>query len=79
MLHLGMRCPVGLRTSSRILRATPAFFVVSRIFVATYALFGYFLVNFQHFWVDFGHIQADFEHFLTAIISRFWVKGSGAQ
>ena len=71
-----------MRTSSRILRETPALFVVSGIFAVTYALFGYFWFNlpdFQHFWVDFGHIQADFEHFLTAFISRFWVKGSGAQ
>ena len=57
-------------------------FVVSRIFAVTYALFGYFWFNlpdFQHFWVDFGHIPADFEHFLSAFISRFWVKGAGAK
>ena len=30
--HLGTGCQVGLGTSSRILRPSPAFFVVSRIF-----------------------------------------------
>ena len=40
--HLGMRCPVGLRSSSRIWRATPALFVVSRIFAVTFAHFGFF-------------------------------------
>ena len=80
--HPGIRCPVGLRISSRILRKTPALFVMSRIFALIFALFGYFwfnLADFRHFWVDFGHIPADFEHFLTAFISRFWDKGSGAQ
>ena len=71
-----------MSTSSRILRATPVLFVESRTCAVTYALFEYFWVNlpdFQLYWVDFGHIQADFEYFLPAFISRFWVKGSGAQ
>ena len=58
------------------------FFVLSRNFEVTYAPFEYYwgnLPEFQHFWVDFGHIWADFEQFLTGFISRFLVKGSGAQ
>ena len=57
-------------------------FVVSRFFAVTYALFGYFWVNWpeiQHFWANFDYFWIDFEHFLTAFISRFWVNGSGAQ
>ena len=79
---LGRSFPVGLGTSSRILRGSPAAFVLNRNFGVTYSLFGYFWVNLpdiQHFWVDFGHIRADLEYFLTAFISRFWVNGSGAQ
>ena len=52
-------------------------FVLVRNSAATYTLFGYFWFNlpdFQHFRVDFGQIRADFEHFLTAFISRLWVK-----
>ena len=67
---------------SRILRGSPAFFVLSRNFAVTYAYFGYFCVNlpdFQHSWVDFGHFWADFEHFLTTLISRFSVNGSDSQ
>ena len=79
---LGRSCPVGLGTSSRILRGSPAFFVLSRNFAVTYTLFGYFLVNlpdFQHFWVDSGHFWADFGHFLTTFISRFSVNQSDSQ
>ena len=79
---LGRSFPVGLGTSSRILRGSPAVFVLSRNFAVTYALFGYFWVNlpdFPHFWVDFGNFWANFEHFLTAFISRFSVNGSDSQ
>ena len=81
-LQIVASCPVGFGTSSRILRATPALSVMSRIFAVIYALFGYFWVNlpdFQHFWVDFGHSWTNFEHILTAFISRFWVNELGAQ
>ena len=74
--------PVGLGTSSRILRGSPAVFVLSRNFAVNCAFFGLFWVNFadfQHFWVDFGHFWANFEHFLTAFISRFLVNGSYSQ
>ena len=74
---LGRSFPVGLGTSSRILRGSPAVFVLSRNFAVTYAFFGYFWVNlpdFQHFWVDFGHFWANFEHFLTAFISKVFGK-----
>ena len=60
-----------LGTSSRIFRESPAFFVLSWNFALTYALFGYF-------WVDFGHFEANFEHFVPALISRFSVNGSDA-
>ena len=79
---LGRGCPVGLGTSSRILRGSPAFFVLSSNFAVTYALFGYFGVNwpdFQNFWADFGHFWADFEHFLITFINRFSVNGSDSQ
>ena len=86
---LGRSFPVGLGTSSRILRGSPMVFVLSRNFAVTYALFGYFWVNlpdfqhfwvnFGHFWVNFGHFWANFEHFLTAFISRFSVNGSDSQ
>ena len=72
---LGRSFPVGLGTSSRILRGSPAVFVLSRNFAVTYALFGYVWVNlpdFPHFWVDFGHFLANFEHFLTAFSVGFW-------
>ena len=80
---------VGLGTSSRILRGSPAVFVLSWNFEVTYALFGYFWVNlpdFHYFWVDFGNFWADFgnfwtdyKHLLSSFISRFLVDGSGAQ
>ena len=79
---LGRSFPVGLGTSSRILRGSPAVFVLSRNFAVNCAFFGLFWVNFadfQHFWVDFGHFWANFEHFLTAFISRFFVNGSDSQ
>ena len=69
-------------TSIRILKGSPAFFVLSRNFVVCYALFGFFWVNlldFQYFWVDFGHFWADFKQFLTTFISRFSENGSDAQ
>ena len=52
--QLGMSCPVGLGTSSRILKTSLTHFVQSRNFVVTYAIFGYFWVNlpnFQLFWL----------------------------
>ena len=64
--------PSRFGTSSRILRASPELFVVSRIFAVISSVFGYFGVNFGHFWTNF-------EHFLIAFISRLWVNGSGAQ
>ena len=79
---LGRSFPVGLGTSSRILRGSPAVFVLSRNFAVNCAFFGLFWVNFadfQHFWVDFGHFWANFEHFLTAFISRFLENGSASQ
>ena len=82
---LGRSFPVGLGTSSRILRGSPMVFVLSRNFAVTYALFGYFWVNlpdFQHFgnfWVNCGHFWANFKHFLTAFIRRFSVNGSDSQ
>ena len=79
---LGRSFPVGLGTSSRILRGSPVFFVLSRNFAVTYALFGYFggnLPDFPHFWVNFVHFLANFEHFLNAFISRFSVNGSDSQ
>ena len=50
---LGRSFPVGLGTSSRILRGSPAVFVLSRNFAVTCAFFGLFWVNFP-----------DFQHFL---------------
>ena len=79
---LGRSFPVGLGTSSRILRGSPVFFVLSRNFAVTYALFGYFggnLPDFPHFWVNFVHFLANFEHFLNAFISRFSVNRSDSQ
>ena len=70
--QLGRSCVVGLGTSSRILRVSPAVFVLSRNFAV---LFGYFWVDlpeFPDFWVDIGHFWANFEHFKTAFIGRFW-------
>ena len=63
--HLGTRCPVGLRTSSRILRATSAFFVVTRIFAVTYALFGYFLGQFSWFSTFLGQFWSFLGQFWT--------------
>ena len=74
---LGRSFQEGLGTSRRILRGSPAVFVLSRNFAVTYALIGYFWVNlpdFPHLWVDFAHFWANFEHFLTASISRFLVN-----
>ena len=79
---LGRSFPVGLGTSSRILRGSPVIFVLSSNFAVTYTLFGYYWVNlpdFQHYLVNFGHFWANFEHFLTAFISRFLVNGSDSQ
>ena len=81
LCQLFMSCPVGLGTSSRILRASPMLFVLSRNCAVTYAPFGYFWVNLsdiQHFWVNFGHFWTDFEHFITAFIRRLLVNGSDA-
>ena len=58
---MGRSCPVGLGTSSRILRRSQAVFVLSRNFAVTYALVGYFWANlpdFQHFSIDFGNFWA---------------------
>ena len=63
---LGRSFPVGLGTSSRILRGSLMVFVLSRNFAVTYKLFGYFWVNwpdFQHFWVNFGHFWVNFGNF----------------
>ena len=49
--------PSRFGTSSRILRASPVLFVVSRIFAVIYAVFGNFGVN-----------LLDFRHFL----GQFW-------
>ena len=78
----GRSCPVGLGTSSRILRESPTVFDLSISFAVTYTLVGYFWVNlpdFHYFWVNFGHFWANFEHFLTAFISRFLVNWSDSQ
>ena len=55
---LGRSFPVGLGTSSRILRGSPTVFVLSRNFAVTYAVFGYFWDNIvllstvlAHFWL----------------------------
>ena len=66
--HLGTSCPVGLETSSRILKVYPALFALSRILKANQALLGYFctfLTDFRHFWTDFGDFRTDFVHFHT--------------
>ena len=75
--QLGMSCPVALGTSSRILRATPADFVLCRSFAVNCTLFGYILVDspdFQHFCVYFGNFLTNFEHFLIAFLSSFLVN-----
>ena len=62
---LGTGCPVGLGIGSRILRVSPAFSIVRRIFAVIYAIFGYFwdnLPDFQHFWTDCGNFGTDFKH-----------------
>ena len=76
--RLGTRRPVRYGTSSRILRASPALFVMSRIFAVTYALFWIFFSQFAWFPTFVGHFWNDFEHFLIAFISRFRDNGSGA-
>ena len=75
-----MRCPVGFGTSSRILRASPAVFVVSMIFAVTYTLLDIFGPIFLIFDI-FRLILVIFDGFGTfsALISRFWLNGSGAQ
>ena len=66
--HLGTGCPVGLGIGSRILRVSPAFSIVRRIFAVIYTIFGYFwdnLPDFQQFWTDCGNFGTDFKHHLS--------------
>ena len=66
--HLGTGCPVGLGIGSRILRVSPAFSIVRRIFAVIYAIFGYFwdnLPDFQQFWTDCGNFGTNFKHHLS--------------
>jgi len=72
-----MSLQVGLGTSSRIWRTSPALFVLSRIFAVTCALFGYSRVNLHNI-NHFGHFWTDFEYLLTVFISRFSLNGSCA-
>ena len=90
---LGTRCPVAFGTGSRILKVSPALFVLSSIFGGNLLTFWLFfgqiclivtifwsiLSDCQHFLVNFIHSLTNFELFLSAFISRFWVNRLGAQ
>ena len=66
--HLGTSCPVGLETSSRILKIYPALFAISRILKVTSAHFGHFRTDLDIFVLIldiFVLILADFVYFWT--------------
>ena len=83
--HLGTFCPVGQETSSGILEIYPSPFAMSRIlkvtslFLGGLRRFGLNLGILEQMFANFGPILAKFDHIFTAIVSRIWINGPGAQ
>ena len=62
--HLGTSCPVGLETTSRILKIYHAIFAMSKILKVTPPFLDIFGLNFgilERILADFGHFLTDFD------------------